>query len=193
YVVPATLRIRRTSCSRLFIPEPRTRAVPRQTGPRVADLLGRQAARVTDSSRHPTLKLALGFHTVGVNAQPAPGFPARHHHGADVVAFQELVGLVRRYPDEQAALPAGGHRHVAVDQEREATEHAFFLDATLGSQQFADPVGQVFVVGHVPTLTPTTDTRRTCIFAGLTRTSPADLQARRFPVAGISPDLPGWS
>jgi hypothetical protein len=61
---------------------------------------------------------------------------------------QQLVGVVRRHPHHQAALAADGHRHVAVDQKRQPAEHALLLDALLGTEQFADPVGEIFVVRH---------------------------------------------
>ena len=44
-----------------------------------------------------------------------------------VRALQQLVGVLRRHPHQQAALAADGHGHVAVDQESETTEHALFL------------------------------------------------------------------
>src|ERR1700677_513265 len=120
----------------------------------------RQAARVAGAFGNPTLKLTFGFEALGVDAQPAPGFATGHHHRAHVGAFQQLFGVLRRHPHHQPTLAAGGYRHVAVDQEREAAEHAFLLDALLAANKFADPVGQVFVIGHAATLMPATDTRR---------------------------------
>jgi hypothetical protein len=74
-----------------------------------------------------------------------------------VVACEQLLGLDRRYAHHQSALAADGHRHVAVDQERQPAEHPLLINAALGGNEFADAVGQVFVVGHWRTLTRATD------------------------------------
>jgi hypothetical protein len=71
----------------------------------------------------------------------------------DVVAGPQLVGLLRRHPHHQAAAAAGCHRHVAVDEEGQSTEHPLLFDAALGRDEFANAVGEVFVIGHAPTVT----------------------------------------
>src|SRR5271156_905423 len=152
--MPATLRSRRTTCSGLSIPA----AYPRGAAAKRA--FRRPATRVAGAFGNPTLKLTFGFEPLGVDAQPAPGFATGHHHRAHVGAFQQLFGVLRWHPHHQPTLAASGYRHVAVDQERKPAEHTFLLDALLAGNEFADPVGQVFVIGHAATLTPATDTRR---------------------------------
>ena len=49
-------------------------------------------------------------------------------------------GFVRRNPHQQPALAAGGDGHVPVDQEGEATEHPFLVDATLGLGGHAEAI-----------------------------------------------------
>src|SRR5947209_497093 len=144
YVVPATFSSRRTTSSRLSTPH--RLPLPPSSKPRAS--LGGQVAGVAGAPGDPILQLPFGSHAVGVDAQPAAGLPARHHHRADVGTPQQLVGVLRRYPHQQSAMSARGDRHVAVDQERQATEHSLFLDAALGAEQLADAVGEILVVGH---------------------------------------------
>ena len=61
----------------------------------------------------------------------------------------ERLRLSRVDAQQQAALAARGDGHVAVDQEREPTEHLLLGQARLLREQLADPVGEVLVVGHV--------------------------------------------
>ena len=61
---------------------------------------------------------------------------------------EQTVGLIRVDPEQQSALPAGGDRHVAVDEERESAEHLLLGDAGFGQDQLPDAVREVLVVRH---------------------------------------------
>ncbi len=50
-------------------------------------------------------------------SQPSSSLSA-YHERVDVCALQERVGLLRVDADEEPTLTAGGHGHVAVDEER---------------------------------------------------------------------------
>src|ERR1700682_435840 len=123
-------------------------------------LLRRQALGVVDAADDPALQLTFGLDAVERHAQPASGFAPGHHHRFDVVAGQQLLRLLRGYPDHQPAMAACGHRHVAVDQECQPTEQPLLLDAAFGGNALADAVGQVLVVGHGSTLSLASDIRR---------------------------------
>ncbi len=58
------------------------------------------------------------------------------------------VGLVWFDTHHQASLPAGGHRHIASDQEGKAAEHPLLGDSGLRRDQLADPVCEILVVRH---------------------------------------------
>ena len=63
-------------------------------------------------------------------------------------------------PAPAAAMTAGGHRHVAVDQEGEPAEHRRLGDLGLAGDQLADAVGEVLVVRHAVRLTESPSGRR---------------------------------
>jgi hypothetical protein len=69
-----------------------------------------------------------------------------------VLAVHQFVGVARRHPHQQTALAADRDGHVAVDQKRQPAEHPFLFEAALPAQEFADAVGEVFVVRHAPIL-----------------------------------------
>ena len=84
----------------------------------------------------------------GIDAEPSVHRAAAHHHRLRRGRRHELVGLLGIDAHEDAALAARGDRHVAADQEGEAAEHLLLREALLAGHQLADPVGEVFVVGH---------------------------------------------
>ena len=54
------------------------------------------------------------------------------------------------HPREQAALTARRNRHVARDEEGEATEHPLLGEVGLVRELLPDPLGEVLVVRHGP-------------------------------------------
>jgi hypothetical protein len=58
------------------------------------------------------------------------------------------VGVLGIDTHHQAALTAGRDRHVAADEEGQASEHPLLGDVGFAGDQLADPVGEIFVVRH---------------------------------------------
>jgi hypothetical protein len=56
--------------------------------------------------------------------------------------------LLRADADQHAALATGGDGHVPFDQEGQAPEHLPLVEAVLGPDELAKPIGQLLVVGH---------------------------------------------
>jgi hypothetical protein len=52
-------------------------------------------------------------------------------------------------PNHQAALTTDRDRHLAADEEDEASEHRLLADVGLAGDQLTNPVGEIFVVGDV--------------------------------------------
>jgi cytochrome P450 len=103
---------------------------------------------VCDATVDPGAELAGGAHAGRVDPQPSVHRPASHHEAIDVRATDEPVGLRRIDAREQSPGAARGHRHLAVDQEREPAEHALLGDAALALEQIPDPIGELLVVRH---------------------------------------------
>ena len=96
-----------------------------------------------------------------------PGFRKRQTHEVDEI-LMECHWLARNVPalrlrrvaaQEQAALAAGAHRHVAVDQEGQAAEHLLLGQAGLPGHRVTDPVREPLVVRHDGSIARPTATR----------------------------------
>jgi hypothetical protein len=96
----------------------------------------------------PSFELALGPKTVSVDPKPALHCAAAHLERACVRLAEQRIGFGWVDAQHQAALAARGHRHVAVDQERQAAEHALLDDAVLRQDELSDPVGEILIVCH---------------------------------------------
>src|SRR5215213_5328951 len=96
------------------------------TRPREASFLGREGPRVLDADLDPAAQVLVGGHRVGVDPQPPRHLLAPHLEPPRALGFgrDELVGELGRAPQQQAALGARRHRHVAAHEEREPPEHA---------------------------------------------------------------------
>jgi hypothetical protein len=55
---------------------------------------------------------------------------------------EKRVGVLRVDTHHEAALTAGGERHVAADEEGETSEHLLLRDVGIAVDQFTDAVGE---------------------------------------------------
>ncbi len=71
-----------------------------------------------------------------------------HLHEPSIRRLGEPVGLRGIHSDKDAALTAGRYRHVACDEECEPAEHLSLCQVWLPSQQLANALRDVLVIGH---------------------------------------------
>jgi hypothetical protein len=74
-----------------------------------------------------------------------PAACAAHLEPAGLGPLHESRGISRVDPQQHAALAAGAHRHVAVDQERQPAEHPLLRQARFVLHNAPDAVGKVLV------------------------------------------------
>src|SRR6185312_5070530 len=110
--------------------------------------LRRQRAGESDALPDPGLERPLRGHRLGINPKPALQLASAHLERSRTGLGEERLGLLLGAVDHQATFAADPHRHVAVDHEADAAEHLLLAVAVLGSDQLADPVGEILVVGH---------------------------------------------
>ena len=85
---------------------------------------GAVSAAYVTPARDPSPELPFRADAGVVDPQPAVHRAAAHLEPTDMFTTDQPFGLVRVDTDEEATLPAGAHRHVAADEEREPAEHA---------------------------------------------------------------------
>ena len=78
--------------------------------------------------------------------------PARASLRPTPWSWRPACRSARDRPGQGSALAAGRDGHVATDQERQPAEHPLLAQSPLRRQQCADPLGQVLVVGHGPSV-----------------------------------------
>lgn len=61
---------------------------------------------------------------------------------------EKSVGVLGVYAHHEAALTAGRDGHVSADQKGQATKHPLLGHVRFAGDQFADAIGEVFVVRH---------------------------------------------
>jgi hypothetical protein len=61
---------------------------------------------------------------------------------------EKRIGLLWIQSNNQASPTAGRDRHLAADEEDEASEHRFLADVGLAGDQLTNSVGEIFVVFH---------------------------------------------
>jgi catechol 2,3-dioxygenase-like lactoylglutathione lyase family enzyme len=138
---------------------------------------GRQRAGVSGAACYPLGKLPVGGDVRAGYPQPPRHRPAAHLRELRAGRSGERVRLGRVDTDHDPAVAAGGHGHVAADEEGEAAEHLLLRQAGLVGYQCADPVGESLVVGH-PAMV---GHARSCAKAGPKRLGPASRRPRRSP------------
>jgi hypothetical protein len=61
---------------------------------------------------------------------------------------EKHIGLLGIDSNDQAALTADRDRHLAADDEHEASEHPLLAHIGLAGEQLANPIGEILVVWH---------------------------------------------
>ena len=114
---------------------------------RPQELLGWSRVGALHPAHDPLLEAGIVQGRV-VDVQPSAHGLASHLHRADPRQSEKRIAVVWIDVDKKASSPAGGDRHVAVNEERQAAEHLPLGESRLPLHHSPDPVGKGFVVRH---------------------------------------------
>jgi hypothetical protein len=103
---------------------------------------------VGDTDPRPAFELSPRPDTFQPHSKPSLHRPTAHDKGLHADSIGEVTRIGRIDSEQKATLATRGDGHVAVYEERQSAEHAKFAEALFTVENFAEAVGEDFVVGH---------------------------------------------
>jgi hypothetical protein len=146
--LPATLRLPDAAAPPL---RPRDGAAQRRIARRLTEPIWNVRSGTSRSPRQPPTQGSswrlVRTPSASMRNRPCIARP-RHLERLHVRLGEKHIGLLGIDPNNQVALTAGRNRHLAADEEDEASEHRLLADVGLAGDQLTNAIGEIFVVCH---------------------------------------------